>query len=135
VGTSDVGGYGTDQALLRARRELSVDDGPIDVAALWPDGREHRAQREPLPAALAPELGPRGEAALPREPARVTGSSSCRSPTATREEFGRRAVRSREVLERLAEHEYWVETFLPKGFEWSAAARRPRRPARVRPRA
>ena len=116
-----VGGYGTDQALLRARRELSVDDGPIDVllSGLMVEniGRNVNRYRPRWHPSSVPAVKPRFLVSGAGD-----GLELLPQPYATREEFVA-AVRSREVLERLAEHEYWVETFLPKGFEWSAAAR------------
>jgi hypothetical protein len=111
-----VGGYGTDQALLRLERSgLGRADALIVGLLLENIGRNVNRYR-PL---WYPSAQP---AAKPRFVLRAGGLELVPQPFATREELVA-AVRSGNVLARLREHEHWGETFLPPGLSWSAAAR------------
>jgi hypothetical protein len=111
-----VGGYGTDQALLRLERfGLERVDAVIVGLLLENIGRNVNRYR-PL---WYPSAEP---AAKPRYVLRESGLELLPQPFATRAELVA-AVRSGEVLARLREHEHWAETFLPPGLSWSAAAR------------
>jgi hypothetical protein len=116
-----VGGYGTDQALLRARRELSPADGPLDALLcgilIENIGRNVNRYRPRWHPSSVPAVKPRFLVADGGD-----GLELVPQPYATREAFVA-DVRSGAVLGRLAEHEYWTESFLPAGLEWSAVAR------------
>jgi len=111
-----VGGYGTDQALMRVQREV---EGPVEVLLvgllLENIGRNVNRYR-PLwyPSALP--------AVKPRYVPSAVGLELVPQPFATRAEF-LAAVRDGTVLERCAEHEFWSDPFVPAPLAWSAIAR------------
>lgn len=111
-----VGGYGTDQALLRVASEAR---GPAEVLLiglmLENIGRNVNRYR-PL---WYPGAQP---AAKPRYLAHASGLELVPQPYATRAEFVA-AVRSGAVLERLSEHEHWSRGALPGWLAWSSVAR------------
>jgi hypothetical protein len=111
-----VGGYGTDQALLRASREAR---GPLEAVLvglmLENIGRNVNRYR-PL---WYPSAQP---AAKPRYVLRPGGLELVAQPFGTLAELVA-AVRSGEVFARLAEHEHWRASPLPAWLEGSAAAR------------
>jgi hypothetical protein len=114
-----VGGYGTDQALLRFRRD--APRGRIDAALvgllLENVGRNVNRYR-PLwyPNADSPAVKPRF----------VVGPAGALElvpqPFETRAAFVD-AVEDGTILERVAEHEYWSARYVPPGLGWSALAR------------
>lgn len=113
-----VGGYGTDQALLRLRREMvAAGRGPVDAVLVGlmieNIGRNVNRYRPRWHSSSLPAAKPRfvldargGLELLPQ-------------PYATREAFVA-AVASGAVLADLAEHEYWIDDHLPRGLEWSS---------------
>jgi len=110
-----VGGYGTDQALLRVTREPT---GPVDgllVGLMLENiGRNVNRYRPRWYTAAQPAIKPRfrlGAAGLELVP----------QPYATRDEF-LADVRSGEVLARTDEHEYWNREYAPRWLRWSAIA-------------
>jgi hypothetical protein len=114
-----VGGYGTDQALLRLRA-LAPSLGRIDavlVGLLLENIGRNVNRYRPLwyPSAL-PGAKPRfvleGGGTLELVP----------QPFATRADFVA-AVESGDVLARLAEHEHWGKRYVPDWLAWSAAVR------------
>lgn len=111
-----VGGYGTDQALLRISREAR---GPIDALLvglmLENIGRNVNRYR-PL---WYPSAQP---AAKPRFVLAGAGLELVPQPFATRAELVE-AVASGAVFARLAEHEHWSDGAPPAWLAWSTAAR------------
>ena len=115
-----VGGFGTDQALLRLR-EAAATDSPAPLAALFVGimldniGRNVNRYRPLWYAEALP-------AVKPRYVLRGDGLELVPQPFATRAEFVA-AVRSGAVFARLAEHELWSDPHVPRWLAWSAAAR------------
>jgi hypothetical protein len=111
-----VGGYGTDQALLRLEREGRGPAEAVLVGLLLENIGRNVNRYRPLWYPLSQP------AAKPRYRATDGGLVLVPQPFATHAEFVA-AVRSGAVLERLAEHEHWSASPLPAWLEWSAAAR------------
>jgi hypothetical protein len=127
-----VGGYGTDQALLRFTRDVS---GPIDgvLVGLMSENLGRNVNRyRPL---WYPSAQP---AAKPRYVLAEGGLELVPQPYATRAAFVD-AVRDGSVFATLAEHEHWGDGAPPAWLGWSGAARfvaarlayRARTPARL----
>ena len=113
-----VGGYGTDQALLRLRAmagALGRVDAVLVGLMLENIGRNVNRYRPLWYPLSMPGAKPRF--VLAGEELELVAQ-----PFATRAEFVA-AVRSGEVLAPLADHEYWSETYVPDALTWSAAAR------------
>lgn len=111
-----VGGYGTDQALLRVTREAQ---GPIDallVGLMLENIGRNLNRYRPL---WYPSSQP---AAKPRYVLGAGGLELVPQPFGTFAEFVG-AVRSGAVFARLAEHEHWSDAAPPSWLAWSAAAR------------
>lgn len=111
-----VGGYGTDQALLRLR-ELAA--GPVDallVGLLLENIGRNVNRYRPLWYSQS------DPAAKPRYRLAPSGLELVPQPFATRAEFVQ-AVRTGAVLELMAEHEHWRDPCVPAGLGWSALAR------------
>jgi hypothetical protein len=111
-----VGGYGTDQAYLRVSREAR---GPLDallVGVMIENIGRNVNRYRPLwyPSALP--------AAKPRYVLVGTELVLVPQPFATQAEFVS-AVKSGTALARLAEHEYWSESYVPRWLEGSFLAR------------
>jgi hypothetical protein len=113
-----VGAYGTDQALLRAERVLPRADADIVLVGLMLEniGRNVNRYRPCwVPTSYAPVAKPRfvlEDGALRLIPL----------PFRDRAEYVE-AVESGTVLERLREHEYWIDAPLSPLLAWSACAR------------
>lgn len=127
-----VGGYGTDQALLRLSRDVR---GPVDgvLVGLMSENIGRNVNRyRPL---WYPGAQP---AAKPRYVLGAGGLELVAQPFASRAEFVG-AVRDGSVLARLAEHEFWDDGLPPGFLAWSGLARfvsarlayRARTPARM----
>ncbi|MSR61382.1 MAG: hypothetical protein EXS08_02890 [Planctomycetes bacterium] len=111
-----VGGYGTDQALLRVSREAH---GPADalIVGLMLENIGRNVNR------YRPLWYPRSQpAAKPRYVLGADGLEFVAQPFATREEFVG-AVRAGTVRARLAEHERWADAYVPARLRWSLLAR------------
>src|SRR5262245_28443219 len=111
-----VGGYGTDQALLRVSREAH---GPAEalLAGLLLENIGRNVNR------YRPLWYPRAQpAAKPRYVLRSGGLELVPQPYTSRAGFVA-AVRSESVFADLAEHEYWGNGGLPDWLAWSAMAR------------
>ncbi len=110
------GGYGTDQAYLRLSTSAIGQVDAVVVGLLLENIGRNVNRYRPLWYPLAiPAVKPRyvlrdGELELVPQ------------PFATREELVA-AVESGQVLEELAEHEFWSERHVPPGLGWSAIAR------------
>lgn len=111
-----VGGYGTDQALLRLERDGRAPVDAVVVGMLLENIGRNVNRYRPLwfpgsqPAAK-PRFLPRGDSLV-----------LVPQPFATRGELVE-AVRSGAVFARLAQHEHWNARYLPVWLEWSAVAR------------
>lgn len=113
-----VGAYGTDQALLRAERDLPRAGADVVLVGLMLENIGRNVNRyRPLwlPTAYAPVAKPRfvlagGELRLIPLPFR------------DRAEYVR-ALSAGTVVELLREHEYWTDAPLPPWLAWSACAR------------
>jgi hypothetical protein len=111
-----VGGYGTDQALLRFSEEARGPAEAVLVGLLLENIGRNVNRYRPLWYPLAQP------AAKPRHLATPDGLVLVPQPFATRADFVV-AVRTGDVIARLAEHEHWSASPLPVWLEWSAAAR------------
>ena len=111
-----VGGYGTDQALLRVSREATGEFDALLVGLMLENIGRNVNRYRPL---WYPGAQP---AAKPRYLLGPSGLELLRQPFASREELVA-AVRSGEVFARLAEHEFWSDGAPPFPLAWSAAAR------------
>ena len=127
-----VGGYGTDQALLRLQRDVH---GPLDgvLVGLMSENIGRNVNRyRPL---WYPDAQP---AAKPRYVLGAGGLELVAQPFATRAAFVA-AVRDDSVLAALDEHEHWDDGMPPRFLAWSGCARflsaqlayRARAPARL----
>jgi hypothetical protein len=111
-----VGGYGTDQALLRVAKEARGPAEALLVGFMLENIGRNVNRYRPL---WYPRAQP---AAKPRYVLGTGGLELVPQPFGSRAELVA-AVRSGEVLARLAEHEYWSADGLPDWLAWSAAAR------------
>ena len=111
-----VGGYGTDQALLRVAREARGPAEALLVGLMLENIGRNVNRYRPL---WYPRAQP---AAKPRYVLGGNGLTFVAQPFLTRAEFVA-AVRSEEVFARLAEHEYWSAAYVPDWLTWSACAR------------
>ena len=113
-----VGGYGTDQALLRLR-SMTGAIGRVDAVLvglmLENIGRNVNRYRPLWYPTSMPAAKPRF--VLAGETLELVAQ-----PFATRAEFVA-AVRSGDVLARLADREHWSDDYVPAALRWSAAAR------------
>ncbi|MEQ1891333.1 MAG: hypothetical protein ABL998_02225 [Planctomycetota bacterium] len=111
-----VGGYGTDQALLRLQRDVR---GPLDgvLVGLMSENIGRNVNRyRPL---WYPDAQP---AAKPRYVLGAGGLELVPEPFATRAAFVA-AVRDGSVFAALAEHEHWDDGMPPRLLAWSGCAR------------
>lgn len=111
-----VGGYGTDQALLRFTREARGPAEAVLVGLLLENAGRNVNRYRPLWYPLAQP------AAKPRYVVTGADLELVPQPFATRADFVA-AVRSGDVIARLAEHEHWRASPLPAWLGWSALAR------------
>jgi hypothetical protein len=113
-----VGGYGTDQALLRAERELARADADVVLVGLMLENIGRNVNRyRPLwmPQAYSPVAKPRfvlEDSALRLVPL----------PFRDRAEYVR-AVEDGTIVDRLHAHERWSDAAPPPWLAWSACAR------------
>jgi hypothetical protein len=111
-----VGGYGTDQALLRVAREARGTAEALLVGLMLENIGRNVNRYRPL---WYPRAQP---AAKPRYVLEGRGLAFVAQPFLSRAEFVA-AVRSGDVFARLAEHEYWSASHVPDWLAWSAGAR------------
>jgi hypothetical protein len=113
-----VGGFGTDQALLRAERELPRLDTDVVLVGLLLENIGRNVTRfRPL---WVPQSN--NPVAKPRFVLRDGALELVPLPFRERAELVR-AIESDAVLELLREHEHWSDPPLPGWLEWSASAR------------
>lgn len=113
-----VGGYGTDQALLRFRDEdLGERIDVVLIGILLENIGRNVNRYRPLWYPLADSA-----AAKPRFVVDGDGLRLVEQPFATRRELVD-AIASGAVLDRLREHEYWSERHVPSVLAWSGLAR------------
>jgi hypothetical protein len=113
-----VGGYGTDQALLRAMRELPRLDADVVLIGILPENIGRNVTR------YRPLWVPESEtpAAKPRFVLRNGALELVPLPFRERAEYVR-AVADGSVIALLAQHEYWNDQPVPAWLAWSASAR------------
>jgi len=111
-----VGGYGTDQALLRVSKEARGPAEALLVGLMLENIGRNVNRYRPL---WYPRAQP---AAKPRYVLGEHGLELVPQPFATRGEFVS-AVRSGDVFARLAEHEHWLGPRIPGWLAWSTIAR------------
>jgi hypothetical protein len=111
-----VGGYGTDQALLRLSREARAPVDAVLVGLMLENIGRNVNRYRPL---WYPSSQP---AAKPRYVLGPSRLELVAQPFAARAEFVA-AVRSGDVFARLAEHEHWSDAAPPAFLRWSTAAR------------
>jgi len=111
-----VGGYGTDQALLRVSREARAPIDALLVGLMLENIGRNVNRYRPL---WYPSAQP---AVKPRYVLGAAGLELVPQPFATQAEFVA-AVRSGDVFARLAEHEHWDDGAPPRWLAWSTAAR------------
>jgi hypothetical protein len=111
-----VGGYGTDQALLRVSREAHAPADVLLVGVMIENiGRNVNRYR--------PLWYPSGQpAAKPRYVVGAHGLELVPQPFASQAEFVA-AVGDGSILARMGEHEYWAASYLPPWLAWSLLAR------------
>ncbi len=113
-----VGGYGTDQALLRAERELSRLGAELVLVGLLPENIGRNLAR------FRPLWAPQSESPVAKPRFVLQGGELLLVPLPFRDEADYvRALASGEVLERLSDHEYWNDDALPAALRWSALVR------------